>query len=728
MELKRGTTLQNGKYTIEKKLGQGSFGITYLATAKFKTGGNLGQMDVIAKVAIKEFYMKDINSRKEDGTTVEGSTGSIFINYKNRFSKEAENLAKLSHPHIVKVFDIFDENNTTYYVMEFLSDTNLNKLIWERKGLSEEECIKFTEEVGSALQYMHDSLMLHLDLKPGNIMIRGNESVLIDFGLSKQFTEDGKPESSTSIGQGTPGYAPLEQQNYNGKQSNELPFAMDVYALGGTMFKMITGQTPPDASSIFNDGFPREELGRHHISINMISIIEKAMAPSKKERYHTVRELLSAINQSRLKNKRERSQEKINEDTVKDQKPTTPAKSGATPQEEKNEKSHPKTNEGASKQKNKTEAILTGYEAALKLGTLLYSSPDYTYVIDQVLALGSGYIVYLGHLKEDETCKVVIRELFFMEYGRRKNGRVCPIGEVDFNKKYIDQFKRYALTLRRIKDQTNIERYIDDFDANDTHYLVTEYIEGETLDTKRGGSNKKSEKEVIQIAKQICKALESLNNKSSLHLNLQPSNIMKTKAGNYVLIGIGFSLFKSEKNSDPSTPTIGFIPGYSSLEQESGGSGLTPAADIYSLGATMYTLLTGQKPLRPLEILQNGFSTMESALKNHNVSFELIKIIKTAMSVNIKNRYQSPEALSKALSGVPKSSNTSRNKKESEQSIRLERNLSTNSFIDKSYRSEHQTERSNDQNDKRTVNWMQICIIIIIVVLFIAIIISKSIK
>lgn len=92
MELKPGTTLQGGKYRIEKKLGQGSFGITYLATAKFSASGNLGKMEVVAKVAIKEFFMSDINGRKEDGSTVEGSSGSIFANYKKRFRKEAENL------------------------------------------------------------------------------------------------------------------------------------------------------------------------------------------------------------------------------------------------------------------------------------------------------------------------------------------------------------------------------------------------------------------------------------------------------------------------------------------------------------------------------------------------------------------------------------------------------------------------------------------------------------
>lgn len=290
MKLAIGTYINKGKYRIDKVLGQGSFGITYLATAKFSTDGGLGKIDVVAKVAIKEFFMSELNSRKEDGSTIEGSTGNIFTNYKKRFRKEAENLAKLSHHNIVKVFDVFDENNTTYYVMEYLGDISLNKYIKEKERLPEKECVELSLRIGDALQYMHGAMMLHLDLKPGNIMLYNGEPVLIDFGLSKQFNTNGQPETSTTIGQGTPGYAPLEQQNYNG-----IPYAMDVYALGGTMFKMITGQTPPDSSSIFNDGFPKDELTSHKISPWLIDIIENAMAPSKKERYKSITELVSAL-------------------------------------------------------------------------------------------------------------------------------------------------------------------------------------------------------------------------------------------------------------------------------------------------------------------------------------------------------------------------------------------------------------------------------------------------
>lgn len=296
--LKPGTSLRGATYRIEKVLGQGSFGITYLATAKFTTQGNLGKMDVEAKVAIKEFFMGEVNGRSEDGSTVEGSTGSVFSNYRKKFKKEAENLSKLEHPNIVKVFDVFDENNTTYYVMEFLEGQNLDDYIKQCGFIEESEAIKIISEIGNALSYMHSKRMLHLDIKPKNIMRKSNgKDYLIDFGLSKQFTDDGEPESSTSIGLGTPGYSPIEQAGY--KQDGTFPATLDVYALGATLFKMLTGKRPPEATYILNEGFPENELTAKNVSGSTRSVLEKAMAPLKKQRFQTVRSFINGFVEER---------------------------------------------------------------------------------------------------------------------------------------------------------------------------------------------------------------------------------------------------------------------------------------------------------------------------------------------------------------------------------------------------------------------------------------------
>ena len=285
--LSKGTTLQKGKYTIVKSLGQGSFGITYLATTKLTMMGKLGQMDTTVNVAIKEFFMSEMNSRSKDGSSIEGSSGSLFSNYRQKFKKEAENLSKLDHPNIVNVLDVFDENNTTYYVMQYIDGQSLDDYILQQNGIKESKAISILKEIGKAVQYMHSNKMLHLDLKPKNVMLDKDGKVyLIDFGLSKQYDSKGEPESSTKVGAGTPGYAPIEQANY--REGKGFPVTMDVYALGATMFKMLTGVRPPEASDILNDGFPLYELQEHNVSESISACIAKAMAPIKKDRCQTV--------------------------------------------------------------------------------------------------------------------------------------------------------------------------------------------------------------------------------------------------------------------------------------------------------------------------------------------------------------------------------------------------------------------------------------------------------
>lgn len=193
--LPSGTILKGISYSyrIEKTLGQGSFGITYLASVKMT--GALGAIDANIKVAIKEFFMRDINGRS-DATVTSGSNGGIYDEYKHKFTREALNLSKLQHPNIIKVIESFEANNTVYYVMEYIGGGSLDDFISNENGLKEDDAVKIIKQIGSALAFMHSNKMLHLDLKPSNIMMKEfGDIVLIDFGLSKQYDSKGEPES-----------------------------------------------------------------------------------------------------------------------------------------------------------------------------------------------------------------------------------------------------------------------------------------------------------------------------------------------------------------------------------------------------------------------------------------------------------------------------------------------------------------------------------------------------
>lgn len=280
-----GTLLHGGTYKIEKILGQGSFGITYLAEHT-----NLGK-----KVAIKEFFMKELNSRGEDGSITGMSDSSLSQNYCQKFKKEAINLSRLDHPNIVRVTDSFSENGTFYYVMDFIEGQNLNDYI-KSHYIDEAEAVSIIKSVADALIYMHEEKhMLHLDLKPGNVMRRNDGHIfLIDFGLSKHYSTDGQPETSTTIGLGTAGYAPIEQGNK--AKNGEFRPTIDVYALGATFYKLLTRETPPPASDLVSDDELLEnKLREKGVSANLIKVVTEAMCPNVRKRTQSVREFRDAL-------------------------------------------------------------------------------------------------------------------------------------------------------------------------------------------------------------------------------------------------------------------------------------------------------------------------------------------------------------------------------------------------------------------------------------------------
>ena len=278
-------SILHGTYKIEKVLGQGSFGITYLAEHT-----NLGK-----KVAIKEFFMKELNSRGEDGSITGMSDSSLSQNYCQKFKKEAINLSRLDHPNIVRVTDSFSENGTFYYVMDFIEGQNLNDYI-KSHYIDEAEAVSIIKSVADALIYMHEEKhMLHLDLKPGNVMRRNDGHIfLIDFGLSKHYSTDGQPETSTTIGLGTAGYAPIEQSNQ--AKNGEFRPTIDVYALGATFYKLLTRGTPPPASDLVSDDELLEnKLREKGLSDNLIKVVTEAMCPNVRRRTQSVREFRDAL-------------------------------------------------------------------------------------------------------------------------------------------------------------------------------------------------------------------------------------------------------------------------------------------------------------------------------------------------------------------------------------------------------------------------------------------------
>ncbi len=287
MHLSDNTLLQGGKYKIEKVLGQGGFGITYLAENTMLDG----------KVAIKESFFKDFCDREADTSHVTiGTSGNreIVERFKQKFIKEARTIFKLNHPNIVRILDIFEENETAYYVMEYIEGESLSDMVKRRGYLPEDEALGYIREVGSALSYIHSRSMNHLDIKPGNIMKRREDGriLLIDFGVAKQYdAETSEGTTTTPVGI-SHGYSPMEQYQRNGVQS--FSPQSDVYALAATLFKLLTGNTPPEAITVQDEGLPMEELTSKHVSASVVSAIEAAMR-SRRQRTQSVEAFLTSL-------------------------------------------------------------------------------------------------------------------------------------------------------------------------------------------------------------------------------------------------------------------------------------------------------------------------------------------------------------------------------------------------------------------------------------------------
>ena len=286
--LRTNTLLQGGKYRIEKVLGQGGFGITYLATQEILN----------RKVCIKEFFFKEYCERDTGSSHVTLGTQAnheIVERFLNKFLKEARTISQLEHRNIIKIHDIFKENNTAYYVMDYVEGESLNDMVNRRGALPENEAVSYINRVADALQYIHQKNINHLDVKPSNIMIRQDDYrvILIDFGLAKQYDTQGSQTSTTPVGI-SHGYAPMEQYKQGGV-STFSPQA-DIYALGATLYKLVTGKTPPQAMDVFSDGLPTLPSS---ISRPVSNAIKKAMQPRKTDRPQSIAEFLNILGEDK---------------------------------------------------------------------------------------------------------------------------------------------------------------------------------------------------------------------------------------------------------------------------------------------------------------------------------------------------------------------------------------------------------------------------------------------
>lgn len=294
-----GTLLQSKsrKYYVVEVLGGGGFGITYKVYAN-EMIGNISQKIFFV---IKEYFIKGC-FRTENGISV-----SYASNLKNEFEQsrtdfvlEADRLNKLGKlsPNIVKVNEHFDANSTSYYVMEYLDGGDLRHYVSKNGALSESEALSKIIPIARAVEHLHKDGMLHLDIKPDNIVLKEDATtgevipVLIDFGIAKHFDRHGKPTSRPIAKGASDGYAPMEQYTEITKFAPEI----DIYALGATLYFCLTNTNPPKAFDIPSNDTLLVKLPID-VSQRVKDAIVNAMQRNSYDRTKSVQSFLSSIKQ-----------------------------------------------------------------------------------------------------------------------------------------------------------------------------------------------------------------------------------------------------------------------------------------------------------------------------------------------------------------------------------------------------------------------------------------------
>lgn len=275
-----GKTLKKNRYRIFNYISHGGFGNTYLA-----------EDTLLNKyVAIKELFVRDICAREfqtEDVKISIETNRMTFEGLKKKFIKEAKRLRAFHSPNIIRVYDCFEENGTAYYSMDYIPGDSLASVLKQKSRLSESYIRMLLPGLLSALNTVHNENIWHLDIKPANLMLRNGKSlVLIDFGASKQYEDkEGKTLTSSSVMAYSSRFAPPEQISNNTKYIGAWT---DIYALGATLFNLLTGNKPPQPDEIISEGLPQFPSD---VSNEMVKAVTAMMQPNRNVRPQSIREV-----------------------------------------------------------------------------------------------------------------------------------------------------------------------------------------------------------------------------------------------------------------------------------------------------------------------------------------------------------------------------------------------------------------------------------------------------
>lgn len=281
-----GTVLRSGirEYKVVEVLGAGGFGITYKVSANLL----VYHVTVTSYFVIKEHFLKGCWRGNNKTSVLHAPTMEADMKQSHKdFIEEAKRLNELGQktPNIVKVNEVFEANGTAYYVMEYLDGGDLLHYVNRYGPMPEEKAVRLIVIIAKAVALLHENRLLHLDIKPDNIVLKSDPEtgrqipVLIDFGIVKHFDKKGNPTSHLTAKGASEGYAPMEQYD----EIQHFAPEIDVYALGATLYFLLTGKHPPRAFNIHSFNELRGNLPSG-LDDRIVAALAASMQPSKFER------------------------------------------------------------------------------------------------------------------------------------------------------------------------------------------------------------------------------------------------------------------------------------------------------------------------------------------------------------------------------------------------------------------------------------------------------------
>jgi serine/threonine-protein kinase len=546
--------------------------------------------------------------------------------FTERFIREARVLARLKDEHLVRLYEFWEDHGQLFMALEFLRGESVAQRLKARKRLGLAEAVTIARDAARGLKAAHEQNVVHRDISPDNLqLVRGKGGVeivkVMDFGIAKAL-EEASAELTANMFLGKLEYASPEQCGYGLEKGEVIDWRSDIYSLGVTLFKMVTGSLP------FTAATPQGYLFKHAaeappppsavapdagLPVELDRLVLKALAKRRSERQQSMADLIEELDRIPTAPGSGREAPTVAwqrpEPTAKPG-PTSPSPSGRTPG---------------------TGIARTG---ALRIG----DSFARKYVIKSLLGEGGMGVVYRAVdtiLDEPVALKVISERL---------------VGGQDS----VERMKREVVLARRVS-HPNVCRIYDIGESEaGIPYVSMEYVDGRPLGDLIAEAGPLSARAGLPLVRQVLDALAAAHNVNVIHRDLKPDNIMVTKDGRAVIMDFGLSLSEDSRRVTQAGSVIG-TPHYMAPEQVRGGN-VDPRADLYAMGVILFRMFTGRLPFSGglVEILRGHLETPPPRPTQFNpeIPAALEQIILTALEKEPARRFTSAEAFLQALDPI----------------------------------------------------------------------------